>query len=147
MGTQKEIAKQIINRKADYILALKGNQSKLHQQIKDWFEKAKNNNFWGIEYSYHEQVEAGHHRIEKRQVYSVPVTVLPLLHNQNKWLGLKTVIMVISERILWNKTTHDIRFYISSIFSNAELFMTSIRSHWGIENTLHVLFRCNFFRG
>ena len=107
MGTQKEIAKLIINKKADYILALKGNQGKLHKQVKDWFENAKNNNFSGIKYSYDEQLESGHHRIEKRQVYSVPISELPPLHNQNKWLGLKTVIMVISERILWNETTYD----------------------------------------
>ena len=129
MGTQKEIAKQIINRKADYILALKGNQSKLHQQVKEWFEKAKKNEFFEIEYSYDEEVESGHHRIEKRQVYSVPVTALPTLHNQKKWKGLKTVVMVLSERKLWNKTTSDLRFYISSLSSDAELFMKSIRSY------------------
>lgn len=146
MGTHKEIPNQIIKRKADYILALKGNQSKLHKQVKEWFEKAKNNEFFEIEYSCHEEVESGHHRIEKRQVYSVPVTALPTLHNQNKWKELKTVVMVLSERQLWNKKTSDVRFYISSLSSDAELFMKSIRSHWGIENTLHVLFRCNFFR-
>lgn len=91
----------------------------------------------GIEYSHQEEIEVGHHRIEKREVYSVLVTELPPLHNQNKWLELKTVIMVVSERILWNKTTYDVRFYISSIESNAELFMKSIRGHWGIENSLH----------
>ncbi len=137
MGTQKEIAKQIIKKKADYILALKGNQSKLHQQIKDWFFQAKNNDFTGIDYSYYEQVEAGHHRIEKRQIYSVLVELLPSLHNKNKWQGFKTVIMVVSERILWNKTTKNIRFYISSLESNAEVLARGIRSHWGIENTLH----------
>lgn len=137
MGTQKEIAAQIINKKGNYILALKGNQSKLHQQVKEWFEQAKNNNFSGIEYSCHKQVESGHHRLEKRQVYSVPITVLPPLHNQNKWQGLKTVIMVVSERQLWNKTTNEIKFYISSLISNAEIISHAIRSHWGIENTLH----------
>lgn len=137
MGTQKEIANQIINKRANYILALKGNQSKLHQQVKEWFEQAKNNNFSGIEYSCHEQVESGHHRIEKRQVYSVPITALPPLHNQNKWQGLKTVIMVVSERQLWNKTTNEVKFYISSLISNAQLLSHGIRSHWGIENTLH----------
>ena len=133
--------------------SLQGNQSKLHQQVKEWFEKAKNNEFFEIEYSCHEEVESGHHRIEKRQhgdwicpltrgiprrqVYSVPVTALPALHNQNKWKELKTVVMVLSERQLWNKKTSDVRFYISSLSSDAELFMKSIRSHWGIENTLH----------
>ena len=129
LGTQKEIANQIINKRGNYILALKGNQSKLHQQVKEWFEKAKNNNFSGIEYSCHEQVESGHHRIEKRQVYSVPITALPPLHNQNKWQGLKTVIMVVSERQLWNKTTNEVKFYISSLISNAQVLSQGIRSH------------------
>ncbi len=125
---QAEIAKLIIKKKADYILALKGDQKKLHKQVEDWFKEAKNNNFTGIEYSYHSQVEAGHHRIEKRQhsdwicpltrgiprrqIYSVPISLLPALHNQNKWQGLKTVIMVVSERQLWNKTTNEVKFYI-----------------------------------
>ena len=150
---QAEIAKLIIKKKADYILALKGNQKKLHKQVEDWFKEAKNNNFTGIEYSYHSQVEAGHHRIEKRQhgdwicpltrgiprrqIYSVPISLLPALHNQNKWQGLKTVIMVISERMLWNKTTKEVRFYISSMESNAKVLSQGIREHWGIENSLH----------
>jgi len=129
MGTQKEIAAKIINKKGNYILALKGNQSKLHQQVKEWFEQAKRHNFSGIEYSCHEQVESGHHPIEKRQVYSVPITALPTLHNQNKWQGLKTVIMVISERQLWNKTTNEVKFYRSSLISNAEILSHGIRSH------------------
>ncbi len=143
---QAEIAKLIIKKKADYILALKGNQKKLYKQVEDWFKEAKNNNFTGIESSYHSQVEAGHHRIEKRQIYSVPISLLPTLHNQNKWQGLKTVIMVVSERQLWNKTTAEVKFYRSSLISNAQLLSQGIRSHWGIENTLHVLFRCNLFR-
>ena len=146
MGTQKEIAEKIINKKGHYILALKGNQRKLHQQVKNWFSQATHNEFTGIEYSYYSQVESGHNRIEKREVYSVPVGLLPTLHNQNQWKKFQTVIMVISERISWNKTTKEIRFYISSIESNAKLLFQSIRGHWGIENTLHVLFRCNVFR-
>lgn len=137
MGTQKEIAKLIINKKANQILALKGNQRKRHAEVKEWFENAKNNNFAGIESSHQEEIEVGHHRIEKREVYSVLVTELPPLHNQNKWLELKTVIMVVSERILWNKTTYDVRFQSSSIESNGELFLKSLRGHWAIENSLH----------
>ena len=138
MGTQKEIAQLIIKKKkADYILALKGNQKKLHEQVKKWFKEAKNNNFAEIEYSYYSQVESGHNRIEKRQIYSVPISLLPTLHNQNKWQGLKTVIMVVSERQLWNKTTNQVKFYISSLMSNAKLCSQVIRSHWGIENSLH----------
>ncbi len=72
------------------------------------------------EYSYYEQVEAGHHRGEKRQVWTVDVSELPPLHNQALWTGLKTVVMIVSERRLWNKTTTESRFYWSSLSSNAE---------------------------
>ena len=137
MGTQKEIAQLIIKKKADYILALKGNQKKLHEQVKKWFKEATNNDFAKIKYSYYSQVKSGHHRIKKRQIYSVPISLLPTLHNQNKWQGLKTVIMVVSERQLWNKTTNQVKFYRSSLISNAKLFSQVIRGHWGIENTLH----------
>ncbi|MEY3866709.1 MAG: hypothetical protein RLZZ338_600, partial [Cyanobacteriota bacterium] len=51
--------------------------------------------------------------------------------------GLKTVVMIVSERRLWNKTTTEARFYLSSLSSNAEKMAGAIRSHWGIENSLH----------
>jgi predicted transposase YbfD/YdcC len=67
----------------------------------------------------------------------VTVSELPPLHNQSLWTGLKTVVMVVSERRLWNKTTTEVRFYLSSLASNAENIAQAIRSHWGIENSLH----------
>ena len=91
----------------------------------------------GREHSYYQQIEGGHHRVKKRQVWTVTVSELPPLHNQSLWTGLKTVVMVVSERRLWNKTTTELRFYLSSLTSNAEKIAQAIRSHWGIENSLH----------
>jgi predicted transposase YbfD/YdcC len=65
------------------------------------------------------------------------VSELPPLHNQSLWAGLKTIVMVASERRLWNKTTTEVRFYLSSLDSKAEKIALAIRSHWGIENSLH----------
>jgi hypothetical protein len=65
----------------------------------------------GRDYNEREQVEAGHHRVEKRQVGTVDVSELPPLHNQALWSGLRTVVMIVSERRLWNKTTTESRFY------------------------------------
>jgi predicted transposase YbfD/YdcC len=65
----------------------------------------------------------------------VTVSELPPFHNQSLWTGLKTVVMVVSERRLWNKTTTEVRFYLSSLASNAENISQAIRSHWGIENS------------
>ena len=137
MGCQKDITSLIIKKKGDYILALKGNQKLLHKAVKEWFEVAQETDFLGQKYNYYEQVEAGHHRVEKRQVWTVDVSELPPLHNQELWSGLKTVVMIVSERRLWNKTTTDARFYLSSLSSNAEKIAGAIRSHWGIENSLH----------
>lgn len=137
IGCQKEIASQIIGKKADYVLALKGNQGKLYDEVSSWFEKAKSNNFEGVEHSYNHTTESGHGRIEIRQYWSVPVCQLGKLPNQQQWLGLKSVGMVVCERRLWNKTTIEVRFYISSLEHDALVLAHAVRSHWGIENSVH----------
>ena len=137
MGTQREIASQIKQSEGDYVLALKGNQGKLSQQVSDWFEQAQAKNWQGIESSYYEKVETGHNRIETRQVWAVSITQLPPLHRQSQWMGLTTVVMVKSTRQLWNKTTTAVRFYISSLEADAQCHNRVIRSHWSIENSLH----------
>lgn len=137
MGTQRDIAAQIIHKGGDYILALKGNQGTLHQQVKAFFKAAEQSQWQGIEVSYGECTEAGHHRIEHRQVWAVPITQVPDLPNPSKWRGLATVVMVKRERRLWNKTTSEVCFYITSLAADATLLAQAIRSHWSIENSLH----------
>ena len=137
MGTQTAIAAQIYNAKADYILALKGNHPTLYKQVENWFKQAQSKDFEGIEVSYDEQVEKGHHRLEKRQIWCVPVSQLPPLHNQEDWAGLQCVVMVVRVRHLWNKTTHEVQFYLTSLGSDAHKLAQAIRLHWGIENGLH----------
>ncbi|MDY6783628.1 MAG: transposase family protein [Cyanobacteriota bacterium] len=66
----------IVKKKADYLLALKGNQKRLHKAVKQGFEQAKQEEFLGREHSYCEQVEAGHHRVEKRQAWKINVSEL-----------------------------------------------------------------------
>jgi hypothetical protein len=63
--------------------------------VKDWFEGAQKSDYLGRKYNYYKQVEAGHHRVEKRQVWTVDVSELPPLHNQELWTGLKTVVMIV----------------------------------------------------
>lgn len=137
MGCQKEIAAQIIDKKADYVLALKGNQGKLCAEVNHWFEHAHEQGFAGMEHSYHETTEAGHGRIQIRQYWSVPVSALGELTQQKQWSGLKSVGMVVCERRLWNKTTLEVRFYISSLESDAQVLAHAVRSHWEIENCVH----------
>lgn len=144
MGTQRNIADQIIDQGGDYILALKGNQSTLHNQVKAFFQTAQQSQWAGIDVSYSECTEAGHHRIERRQVWAVPITQVPDLPHPSKWRGLATVVMVKRERRLWNKTTTEVCFYITSLAADATLLAQAIRSHWGIENSLHWILDVTF---
>ncbi len=137
MGTQRDIASQIIEQKGDYILALKGNQGNLHKKVVAFFEQAQGNNWQGIDYSYSEKTEAGHHRIEHRQIWVVDLDQLPELSEAKKWKGLRSVVMVKRERQLWNKRTTEVCFYITSLEPDAVILALVIRAHWGVENSLH----------
>lgn len=137
MDTQTAIASQIFNAKADYILALKGNHPTLYTQVKDWFLARLAFGFEGITNSYDERVDSCHHRTEKRQVWCVPVCQLPPLHNHSDWVGLKCLVMVVRVRHLWNKTTSEVQFYLTSLDCNAHKLGQAIRLHWGVENGLH----------
>ena len=144
MGTQKSIAKKIIEGDCDYILSLKDNHPTLHQQIKNWFETSLSLGFKGVDVNISKRVEKGHHRIEKRQVYTVPISQLPALHEQDDWVGLKTVVMVVRSIQHWNKTTLEVQFYISSLTNDANKIGSAIRHHWGIENSVHWIRLCHF---
>lgn len=100
MGTQTEIARPIVAKGADYILSLKANHPTLCAQVKAWFETAQSRGFEGIEYSHDHRVEAGHHRREMRTVWAVPVAQLGGLYEQQQWVGLQTVVMVVRIRHL-----------------------------------------------
>lgn len=137
MGTQKLIAQKIIAADSDYILSLKENHPTLYQQVKDWFEASLERGFFGVDVSISQRVEKGHHRIENRQVYTVSVSQLPALHEQNLWAGLTTVVMVVRSIQHWNKTTQEVQFYMTSLKSDANKIGSAIRHHWGIENSVH----------
>ncbi|NEP51636.1 MAG: ISAs1 family transposase, partial [Moorea sp. SIO3C2] len=97
MGCQRDITSVIVNKKGNYLIALKANQKCLYEEIKNWFNLAYNEEFIEIKYSYYKEIESGHNRIEKREVWAVPISSLPCLHNQSLWTGLKTVVMVKSD--------------------------------------------------
>ena len=137
MGTQKEIAQQISSAQADYILTLKGNHPTLYQQVTTWFSDAQAQGFAEINYSYDKRVEAGHHRLETRRVWCVPVEQIGKLYQQEQWARLQTVVIVERTRRLWNETTHEVQFYLSSSLADAVNIGRAIRQHWGIENQLH----------
>lgn len=135
MGTQKTIAAQIQAAKADYILSLKANHPTLLAQVQTWFETTRQSGqlLKSTEY----KLESAHHRIERRQVWSVPIEQLPPLHEAVEWAGLRTIVVVERTRHLWNKTTHEVQFYLSSLPADSPRIGAAIRLHWGIENSQH----------
>ncbi len=137
MGTQTEIVRLIRAKKADYILALKTNHPTLHQKVKNWFDQARTSNFEGITVSYDRRIEKGHHRTEKRLVWAVPLSEFGGLYKQGQWAGLQTIVIVERTRHLWNKVTHEVQFYLSSLPADAQNLGHAIRTHWGIENQVH----------
>ena len=142
MGCQKAIAEQIIAKGGDYIFGLKGNHSNLYEDVKLFFEDALEEEFKDTPHSYHEDIDAGHGRIETRRVWSV--SDLDWLEGKEKWKGLNVIGMVESTREIEDKISTERRFYIGSIENDAKLLGDSIRAHWGIENTLHWSLDVNF---
>jgi predicted transposase YbfD/YdcC len=137
MGTQTEIAQQIVWQGADYILTLKANHPTLTTQVRTWFATAQSDNFAGIEYSYDRRVEAGHHRQETRQIWVVPATAIAGLYQPTAWAGLQSLVMVVRVRQLWHQTTREVQFYLTSLPADAVRIGRAIRAHWGIENQMH----------
>jgi predicted transposase YbfD/YdcC len=137
MGCQKTIASKIINKEADYILAVKGNQKALQEAVVEVF-KASQNKENGIALDYYEQEEVGHGRIEYRKSRVLPISMLPK-NMVEEWEGLRSIVEINSKRIIvsTNQTEIETRYYISSLLDNPETFNKKIREHWQIENQLH----------
>jgi len=136
MGCQKEIVKLITEQNADYIITLKKNQGSLYEKVEQLFKSAICNRFQGIEHSEYHTREQAHGREEIRH-YLMLTDISERIDPKNKWLRLKSLGLVESVRTVDGKTTIETRYYISSLANNAELFGQSVRSHWGIENSLH----------
>lgn len=136
MGTQTTIAAQLRDKGADYLLALKGNQGNLHQQAEAWFA-AYEAGAVSENVSQYQSCEAGHHRIEQRQVWRIPADEVFTPEQCEAWVDLASLVVVQAKRCLWNKTTLETRYFLSSATFSAQAFAPKIRGHWGIENPLH----------
>ena len=135
IGCQREIAKKIVDKKADYVLALKGNQGSLREDVELFAAEQKANGFKDTKVSRHETVDGDHGRIETR-AYTV-IHDIAWLQERHDWPGLKSVVMVESTREIGDKIEREIRFYITSLVLAAHLIGPVIRSHWAVENSLH----------
>lgn len=133
MGCQKDIAGKIIDKKADYVLALKGNQQSLFGSIVEWFNDAEKNKFKEIEADSYKTFDKGHGRHEKRKYYISED--ISWIHSKDNWKGFKSIGMAIRESTEGDRPTIERRYFICSIKADAKLFAKAVRSHWGIEST------------
>lgn len=136
MGCQKEIVKLITQKQGDYIITLKKNQGNLYKSVEQLFREAIAAGFEGFNATDYHTSESGHGREEIRH-YLMLSNIALLVDPTQKWSNLKSVGMVESVRTVNGKTTVETRYYISSLDNNAFLLGQSVRSHWGIENSLH----------
>lgn len=135
MGTQTAIAKQIIDGKGDYVLALKGNQETLHQGVMDYIDEQFETDFAGVDARQHVTTEKGHGREETRVYIQMPAP--KNLPGFSRWAGLTTIGMVFLTCLRNGKQTTERRCYISSLAMGVKRFAHAVRAHWGIENTCH----------
>jgi len=135
MGTQKAIAEQIVASGADYVLALKGNQETLHQEVINYIDKQSQNDFADVKARRHITQETGHGREEIRSYIQLPVP--QTLRGLEWWKGLKSIGLATLVCVRDGKETIETRYYISSLPVSVKLFAHAIRSHWGIENSCH----------
>jgi predicted transposase YbfD/YdcC len=130
MGCQRDIAEKIISKEADYILAVKGNQGILEENIEDTVRFTQADSQWKEE-------DFGHGRIENRHCFLYKD--LSFIENAPRWKSLSAVVKIESTRYIKStgKEERQTRFYITSSNASAEVIGKAVRSHWGIENQLH----------
>lgn len=136
MGCQREIAKKIVAAGADYVLAVKDNQPKLCQAIREFFTEQLEDDLASVPHRRCESHERGHGRKDHRYYYLAKLPDdFPL---EEPWPHLKAIGMAV--RITEHKDgreTDDVRYYVASRYLSGQRFAEAVRGHWGIENSLH----------
>ncbi len=135
MGCQKDICETIVAKGADYVLSLKGNQGNLLDDVRLFFQSQKQDGFKQVPFDYYQSIDGDHGKIEVRRYWTT--SAIDWLQGKENWKNLKTICMVERERQFRDKTESETSFYIGSIGDKATDFAHAVRSHWGIENSLH----------
>jgi predicted transposase YbfD/YdcC len=135
MGCQREIASKIIDKKADYILALKGNQGTLREDVELFANEQKTRGFVDATVSVDKTIDGDHGRIETRRV--TVVHDVAWLQARHDWPGLKGLVIVESTREIGMRTERETRYYLTSSPWRAERLGPMVRDHWAVENSLH----------
>lgn len=141
MGCQKNIAEKIIGQGGDYLLALKGNQSSLYEDVELHFEQPTTSSLANM--SVAETLDNGHGRIEIRRC-RLSTDIEWLQHRHPEWKHLNSIIAVESERHLGETVSQETRYFISSSLTAAPCMLAAVRLHWGIENQLHWVLDMSF---
>jgi predicted transposase YbfD/YdcC len=134
-GCQRAIVSKLRRKKADYVLALKGNQDILHDEVATHFKRLRFQESPSPPWQVYETHEKGHGREEHRTAYVVPVP--ENLRNRELWKDLTCLVMIVSRRVVQGREETQARYYISSLPVDAERLAKAVRWHWGIENSLH----------
>lgn len=134
-GCQKNITQQIREKGGDYVIALKGNQPTLHSEAENFFAQAIAVKPDDANCDYYCSEEKSRGRVEKREIWVTDR--LDWLGVRNEWKGLKSLICLKSCRTIKEKTSTELRYYISSLAADAAKHAHAIRQHWSIENQLH----------
>jgi predicted transposase YbfD/YdcC len=143
MGCQKKIAKEIIEADADYVLALKGNHELVHAEVKSYLDDAiarcsaaeTPSPTPNSELAFHQTVEKDHGRNETRRYWQSQT--LGWFADLDQWEGLRSVGVVESVRDIQGQITTERRYYLSSLSLDIDCFARAVRSHWGVENSVH----------
>ena len=135
MGCQREIAAAIVDGQGDYLLAVKGNQEHLHEDVQTTPAPMLGGEAIPTETEYAMTEKASRGRHEKRICYVS--TKLDHIRNQSPWKNLAAVGVVISERVVNGKLEMEMRYFISSRVLTAREFLKTVRDHWLVENQLH----------
>ena len=135
MGCQRAIAQTILDKKADYVLALKRNQGALHSDVALFVAEQKARGFHDSKITQNTTVDGDHGRIETRA--TTVIHNLTWLQKRHEWPGLKAVVIIDSTRETASKVEHETRLYLTSLMLPAEQLGAIVRSHWAIENSLH----------
>jgi predicted transposase YbfD/YdcC len=135
MGCQKEIAKAIVDKKANYVLQVKDNQPTLHAAISEAFIAMADDDYSASSLRRFRTVDRDHGREETRDYFIVDVpAALPCA---DEWASLKSIGMVLRTRKEGDKISEEVAYYITSLGPQVKAFARAVRGHWGIETTLH----------
>ena len=139
MGCQREIARQIRDQGAEYVLMLKGNQPNLLQRAETLFSPIRQGLEPDLAVDFYEQTEKGHGRLETRRCWSMAIPHWRFyLDPDEQWQGLETIVMVQRTRqVTGSDKTVEHHYYIASLPSDAKQLLNAVRTHWSIENSLH----------